>query len=139
MWSTSFVLFEAAATLTDAVVVNVKEKNVLKTGDSPEKRGAHETAALAKPLHDIAHMWFGFQTQDPLLLAQQLAALTSFAFAGYYRSDLQLLGSVLEKLFALLTFVPPAEAFSPAFFSPRTLVNRSVARRPSSGTNIWSG
>ncbi len=110
MWSTSFVLFEAAATLTDAVVVNVKEKNVLKTGDSPEKRGAHETAALAKPMHDIAHMWFGFQTQDPLLLAQQLAALTSFAFAGYYRSDLQLLGSVLEKLFASLTFVPPAEA-----------------------------
>ena len=56
---------------------------------------------------------YNFKTDDPLLLAQQLSALTSFGQGGtnggYFRRDTQLLGAVLEKIFNSLTFIPQEE------------------------------
>ena len=112
MWSTSFVLFEATATMTEIVTSNVGMMIRKKMGDDERPRDAQATAALLQPLHDIAHMWYNFNTTDPLLLAQQLMALTSFAQGGkggYFRRDTSLLSAVLEKLFTSLTFVPQEE------------------------------
>ena len=66
----------------------------------------------------FVYFWFfenryNFKTDDPLLLAQQLSALTSFGQGGtnggYFRRDTQLLGAVLEKIFNSLTFIPQEE------------------------------
>ena len=113
MFSTSYVLFESLATMTEIIVSNIGKMSKKGLGDDERPRDVQTTEALMQPLHDIAHMWFNYKTLDPLLLAQQLTALTAFAQGGnggYFRRDSALLGAVLEKLFECLTFVPPLEA-----------------------------
>ena len=112
MFSTSYVLFESAATMTEIVLSNVGMRTQEKLGDDMVEWDAQTIESLMQPLHDIAHMWFQCVTTDPLLLAQQLSALTSFAQGGgggYFRRDTSLLSAVLEKLFTSLTFVPQEE------------------------------
>ena len=110
MWSTCFVLCESVAALTDVIVCSVGSYNAKSSGDGNAPRAADEREALLKPLHDIAHLWFRYAPTDPLLLSQQIIALTAFGTAGYYRRDTALLGSVLEKLFVSVTHIPAEEA-----------------------------
>lgn len=117
MWSTCFVLSESIATLTDVIVCSVGSYNEVSSGDGNAPRAANESEALLKPMHDIAHLWFQFAPTDPLLLCQQIVALTAFGSAGYYRRDTALLGSVLEKLFVSVTHIPPEEAAALAAMS----------------------
>ena len=98
------MLCESIAALTDVIVCSVGSYNAKSTGDGNAPRAADEREALLKPLHDIAHLWFRYAPTDPLLLSQQIIALTAFGTAGYYRRDTALLGSVLEKLFVSHTY-----------------------------------